>query len=167
MEMWILALFALCAPPDASRGDFPEIARAFDVAAHEAPLYATDDGVERTVRELVALATRESHLRPDAMGADWAGFSFGLFQIHETNFPRLGITWHEAISPLASARIALKLLAESHRVCRARPLAEQLGHYASGGPTCDVPEGLAASRNRMALAERLARVRVFWMDPNR
>lgn len=166
MHDWILALLVLAAPPDAAKKDFDEIADAIDEAAHESPLYATDDGVERTVAELVAIAVRESHLRPYAVGVDWAGFSYGLFQIHETNFARLGIDWKDAMTPGAAARAALVLLAESHRVCRERPLEEQLAHYASGGPTCDVPAGLAASRNRMALAGRLARARTVahWVE---
>jgi hypothetical protein len=168
MEAWILALIALCAPHDASPDAFPEIAHAIDVASHEAPLYAEDDGVERTAAELVALAAREGHMRADAMAMDWAGFSFGLYQLHSTNFRRLGITWREADTPLEATRAALVLLAESHRVCHRRPLAEQLAHYASGGPSCDVPEGLTASRNRMALAAYLLRARpAFWVDASR
>ena len=168
MFQWILALLVLAAPPDASREDFDAIAQAIDVAAHESPLYVTDereDGVARTVVELVAVATRESHLRPDAIGSDYAGFSYGLFQLHETNFLRLHLTWREAIAPLAGTRAALVLLAESHRVCRGRPIEEQLSEYASGRGRCDTPEGLRDSRNRMALARSLlARRPPYWTD---
>lgn len=165
MHTWILALLVLAAPPDASRPDFEEIATAIDVAAHEAALYPGEDGVARTVAELVAVAARESHLRPGAAASDWAGFSYGLYQIHETNFASLGITWVDATTPLPASRAALKLLAESHRVCRALPLEDQLSDYASGMGRCDVPEALRASRNRMTLAAwLLARQPVRWVD---
>lgn len=171
MYPWILALLVLAAPPDASRADFPEIAQAIDVAAHESPLYVTEDppvGVARTVAELVAVATRESHLRPDAIGSDYAGFSYGLFQVHETNFSRLHLTWRQAITPLDATRAALVLLAESHRICRGRPIEEQLSEYASGRGRCDTPEGLRDSRNRMALARSLlARRPPYWTDTSR
>lgn len=168
MVAWILSMMLLCAPAGVNTSRFWEVAEAIDVASHETPLYQTDDGVERTAAELVALAYYESRFDPMAVASDWAGFSWGLFQEHETNFPRLGITWRDAVTPLPAARAALVLLAESHRICRGRPLEEQLSEYASGRGTCSTPEGLRDSRVRMRLAASLLRRQpAYWVDATR
>lgn len=155
MTAWILALILLCAPADADQARLPEIAAAIDAAA---------GGDTELAATLVALACRESHFRPDAVSADRAGYAWGTWQIHESNFHRLGISWDDATDPTVAANVAARMVTESARVCRTHPREERLGHYASGGPTCDVPEGLAASRNRMALAKWLLHARPPHVD---
>ena len=165
MLQWILSLM-IFACPTAPRYDFMDIAKAIDVAAHEAPLYKSDDGVERTVVELVAVGAWESAFKADAVASDWAGFSRGWAQVHDSNLPRLGITLIDAVTPLPAAKAALKLMAESHRICRHLPLEDQLSEYASGRALCDTPEGLRDSKNRMGLAARLLRVKgPRWVEP--
>ena len=166
MTFWILALIHLCAPADAATDRFQEIAEAIDDAA------AGDAGL---AAELVALAARESHFRPDAVATDRFGESYGLFQYHSSNMgvfrvgPKAIVVKTAAplFDPHFAAEAAAAMIAESHRVCARRPPEERLGWYASGGNGCGVPEGLAASRNREALAAWLAvraPVPTFWVS---
>lgn len=142
-----------------------QIAESIDAAAEARPLYRGDFAVERTIAELVAIAHREGHFEINAIGSDGFGESYGLYQIHETNLKRLGITREEALSdPKAQTEAALTLLRESHRVCHNVPLEEQLAHYASGRGRCDIPEAVADSRNRMQLALRLFARRPRWIE---
>ena len=164
MAKWILKLMQLLvahAPWDAT---FPETAAAIDEIAHEAPLYEGEDGPARTAAELVALSYYESKFDPRAVGGD--GTSFGLAQVHISNLHDLGLTHKEELfDPETNLRAAMQLLKISHRLCRARPLADRLANYASGGPTCSVPEGLTASRRRMKLAFDLLRKHpVVWTE---
>ena len=124
---------------------------AIEKVAHEAPLYDDDDGVVRTVAELVSLSYHESHFDPRAV--DKSGQSFGLTQIDASNLASLGLkSRDELFDPITNLRAALKLMRISHRLCRRRPAVDGLANYASGGATCSVPEGLVASRRRMRLA---------------
>jgi hypothetical protein len=154
MMNWILVLILLCAPPDAQPEGFNDLAAAIDGASNGDPELAA---------VLVAIACRESHFRADAVGHDAFGESFGFWQLHETMLPHLGLTFAEAFSPFLASEKAAWMVAQSRIVCRERPKEEQLGWYASGGAGCDVPEGLAASRNRMALTAWLLRKQPpFW-----
>jgi hypothetical protein len=56
--------------------------------------------------------------------------------------------------PKTAMRVAAIMVRFSHKVCAGggHGAEDRLGWYASGGSGCDVPEGLAASRNRTALA---------------
>lgn len=157
MIPWILALIRLCAPSDAPKERFNDVATAIDEVAKE-----EGDNVA-LVPVLVALAARESRFDPHALGHDEFGHSWGLYQHHETNFPRAGLTPELIVDPLVATITAAWMIEQSRAVCRHHPREEQLGWYASGGPTCDVPEGLEASRNRMRLADQLLRERPpFW-----
>jgi hypothetical protein len=158
LTAWILALIALCAPPDAARDRFDEIAGAIDDWA---------EGDTTLAAELVALAARESHFRPDAVGPDHLGEGYGLFQFHSSNLGVFRIGTHAVITktsaplfrPAFATEVAALMVKESHRVCAGRPPEDRLGWYASGGGGCSVPEGLAASRNRTALAAWLLATR--------
>ena len=164
MHAWIVALILSCCP-QAPRATLDEVADAIDIAAHEVPLYSTDDGVERTVAELVAVASFESRFDPNAIAEDWAGFSYGLFQIHETNFARFHIGPKRARNPLDSARVALLLLRESHNLCGYLPLEDRLSEYASGRGLCSTREGLEDSRRKMAVVKRLLSLKIpRWID---
>ena len=164
MIAWIVTLLVhLQASIDVSSAE--RIAEAINHQAQISPLYSGDFAVEKTIVELVALAARESRFVVDAVGYDGFGESYGLYQIHETNLKRLQITRDEALHDADRQTFAaLILLRESHRVCRASPLEEQLAHYASGRGRCDLPEALADSRNRMRLALHLLRRRPRWIE---
>lgn len=160
MHSWLLAIIVLAAPPDAPHRYFEAVASAVEDAVQFEP--AGEQVEDAAV--LVALAARESRFNPWAVARDQFGASYGLFQIHETSLRGwmgddgglgLGRLIARAFVPLDAAVVALTMVQKSRAVCRGRPWEEQLAWYASGGPTCDVPEGLAASRNRMGLARRL------------
>jgi membrane-bound lytic murein transglycosylase MltF len=156
MAIWLLSLMQLLVPQAPYADTFPATAAAIDKVAHEAPLYDDDDGVVRTAVELVALAFHESHFDPRAVAKD--GSSVGLAQIDVSNLANLGLAKREQLFDVeTNLRAALKLMRISHRICRRRPPEDRLANYASGGATCDVPEGLVASRRRMKLATALLR----------
>jgi hypothetical protein len=154
MAVWILSLMQLLVPHAPYADTFPATAAAIEKVAHESPLYDGDDGVVRTVAELVSLSFHESHFDPRAV--DKTGQSFGLTQIDLSNLGTLGLKSVEQLFDAeTNLRGALKLMQISHRLCRQRPLEDGLANYASGGGTCSVPEGLIASRRRMKLAMAL------------
>jgi hypothetical protein len=156
MAVWILSLMQLLVPHAPYADTFPATAAAIEKVAHEAPLYDDDDGVVRTVAELVALSFHESHFDPRAV--DKGGTSFGLTQVDASNLGMLGLkSTSDLFDPETNLRAALKLMRISHRLCRQRPIEDALANYASGGGTCSVPEGLVASRRRMKLAAALLR----------
>ena len=134
---------------------FPATAAAIDKVAHEAPLYDGEDAVVETAVDLVALAYYESRFDPKAV--DKKKTSYGLTQIDGSNLKSLGLTKEELFDPETNLRAALKLMRISYRLCRYRPHDERLANYASGGPTCSVPEGLVESRRRLKLAAALLR----------
>jgi len=109
---------------------YPQTAQEIADAAEESPLLRD---VEATAALLVIMGYRES--RFDRWAEGDAGAAVGLFQVHRA--------WGDE-----TARGALRLLHESFRVCRERPLTERLGWYAAGGKGCD--RRLELSRSRMA-----------------
>jgi hypothetical protein len=156
MAIWILSLMQLLVPHAPYADTFPATAAAIEKVAHEDPLYEGDDGVVRTVAELVSLSFHESRFDPRAV--DKGGTSYGLTQVDVSNLTSLGLAKPEQLfDPETNLRAALKLMRISHRVCRWRPADDALANYASGGGTCSVPEGLEASRRRMRLAAALLR----------
>jgi hypothetical protein len=156
MAIWILSLMHLLVPRAPYADTFPETAAAIEKVAHEMPLYEDDDGVVRTVAELVSLSFHESRFDPRAI--DKGKQSFGLTQIDGSNLEGLGLSrLEELFDPETNLRAALKLMRISHRLCRRHPIEEALANYASGGGTCSVPEGLEASRRRMRFAAALLR----------
>lgn len=168
MTHWIYALMVWLAPSAPWSSTYWATASAIDRVAHDSPLYETDDGIERTAAELVAVAYFESRFDPEAVFTDRGGDSLGLEQINTSNLARLGLTRAEALEPEANLRAAVRLMRASHRTCRGHPREELLGHYASGGPTCTVAAGLVASRHRMRLAEAILRERpVYWVEATR
>jgi hypothetical protein len=155
MAIWILKLMQLLVTRAPYADTFPATAAAIDKVAHEAPLYADENGVVETAVELVALSYYESRFDPKAV--DKKKTSFGLTQIDGSNLKNLGLTREQLFDPETNLRAALKLIRISHRLCRYHPREERLANYASGGPTCNVPEGLVESRRRMKLAADLLR----------
>jgi hypothetical protein len=150
MLAWLAAIILIAAPPDAPRDHLGDVAVAVLDATGGDPLESA---------ELVALGAREGHFDPWAVSRDYAGRAVGIWQVHETNFGWLHVDALDVVDPFTAAPIALRLVRESFRVCRARPLEERLVWYAVGGPACDAPEGIRDSRNRMGLALRLLRER--------
>lgn len=153
--------------------DLRDLAEGIDVAAHAYPLPG-DAGVVDMAAEMAVLAVVEGHLRADAVAEDQFGVSYGPWQIHETTmrgYFLLGpsrIRDSRTASLQLGAELAAMLVKKSHEVCSGRPSSESLGWYASGGPTCSVPEGLAASRYRTGLARWVrARNPVYWVDRTR
>jgi hypothetical protein len=156
MAIWILSLMQLLVPRAAYADTFPATAAAIEKVAHESPLYDDDDGVVKTVAELVSLSFHESRFDPRAV--DKTKQSLGLAQVDVSNLASLGIASKEELfDPETNLRAALKLMKISHRLCGRRPPEDGLANYASGGGTCSVPEGLAASRQRMKFAAALLR----------
>jgi membrane-bound lytic murein transglycosylase MltF len=154
MAIWILSLMQLLVPHAPYADTFATTAATIEKVAHEDPLYDGDDGVVRTVAELVSLSYHESHFDPRAV--DKTRTSFGLTQIDASNLGTLGLkSIEELFDPETNLRAALKLMRISHRLCRQRPAEDGLANYASGGATCSVPEGLIASRRRMRFAAAL------------
>lgn len=125
-----------------------ELADAIAVAVDEdAPLFHNDVDKLRTLAEHIAVAYRESGLRTDAVGDH--GRSFCAFQIHTSSGGKEALTK----DPLACARAGHALLRQSHRVCRAFPIA----WYAEGPRGCESPRAQRISRDRLALAASLLR----------
>jgi hypothetical protein len=154
MGAWILSLMQLLVPHAPYSDTFPATAAAIEKVAHEAPLYDDDDGVVKTVVELVSLSFHESRFDPRAV--DKTKQSYGLAQVDVSNLANLGLAAKEELFEVeTNLRAALKLMKISHRLCRGRPPEDGLANYASGGGTCSVPEGLVASRRRMKFAKAL------------
>lgn len=142
---WILAAMLFLAPAR----DHSRLAGAINrVVASESPLFRDDADKRRTTAYLVAIAFRESSLKPDAVGDH--GLSFCAFQIHRTNGGSKALT--EDVDACVSKAFAM--LRESARICPAHPLA----WYAEGGVhACSSARAQRISRDRLALAARLLR----------
>ena len=167
MAAWVkallLSLSAWLYPGAFVGGDVSHFA---DVVAR---VVAEHGGGPEVAAELSVLFMTEGHGDPRAVGGDAFGKSYGGWQVHETTLrryaernPVLRFLSDEELmfDPWANCSLAADLLVESHRVCASRPPEEQLGWYASGGNGCSVPEGLEASRVRMAIMRRL-----LWEHP--
>ena len=164
MWKWILLILQSVQPNAPWSATYEETARAIDDVAHESPIYDSNDGVERTIAEIVAVARFESTFDPHAIGDH--GQSLGFGQIGVSNVRRLGIDRDDLLDVRENVRAMVRLLKESHRVCRANAPEDQLAAYATGNARCRVAEGLAASRHRMAYARWILRTyRPFWVEP--
>jgi hypothetical protein len=153
---WVLVATASLAP---NRAHEP-LARAITaIAEREAPLFRDDEDRKKTVAFLVAVAFRESSLRPDAVG-DLAGkdkatpTSFCAYQIHLPWGRKTEEGWSGddlAQDAEKCVTVAHRMMQESARVCPAYPLA----WYAEGPQGCTSARAQRISRDRMALAQRL------------
>lgn len=157
LKAWVLSLMIASQPSAPWRATYPDTAAAIADASEEAPVFAGAHGRERSAALLVSLAWFESRFDPHASGDH--GESLGLFQINRHNFT---VPAEIAMQdPYIAAREALRLVRESFRVCRGKPLDEQLGWYAAGGVGCD--RALDKSRHRVRRAVWLERR--FPFDP--
>lgn len=159
LTAWILNLILTLQPSAPWSETYGRTAEAIARVSEASPVFAGEDGPARTAAMLVALAWFESSFRPDAAGdcdrkqpngmcaPGGRPRSFCLFQIGESNFAALGVTREQVQTDVdVCADAAIRMVRISFQVCRARPLEDRLGHYASGGSSCD---GVAASRNRI------------------
>lgn len=169
MTAWIKALLLSLAawlyPGTPVTGDVEQFAGVIDRVARE------HGGGPEMALELSVLFLTEGHMDPRAVGHDRFGASYGGWQVHETTIrryasrnPKLAFLSDEELrfDAWANCSLAADLLEESHRVCGDRSPDEQLAWFASGGRTCDVPEGLDASRTRMAIARRVLDAHPFF-----
>lgn len=136
---WVVAAMAFLAPGR----DHTELAGAIvTVVASEPPLFRDDETRARTAALLVAVSFRESSFR---MGASSSTGDHCALQIHGR--PEL------RADAEACVRTGLAMLRDSFRACPAYPLAT----YAEGPRGCSSPRAQRISRDRLALAARLAR----------
>jgi hypothetical protein len=149
LEAWILSLMTTLQPEAAWKDTYPTTAAAIQQVVNEQPSIFTEDhdGRAKTAAVLVALAWAESTFKPNAVGA---GGVRGLYQIGGKG---------DLSDPLKASRVALEMIRESFRLCKARPVNERLAVYAAGGISCkDMPEKvLAKSRFRVSKALSLVK----------
>jgi hypothetical protein len=113
----------------------------------DAPFYRDDAGKLRTLALHIAVAYREGGVQTSAIGD--SGHSFCAFQIHDSS----GGTRALASDAAACAHAGHVMLRQSIRICRAHPIA----WYAEGPRGCSSERAQRISRDRVALAETLAR----------
>jgi hypothetical protein len=124
--------------------DHIELATAIaTVVLDERPLFVGDTSRIRTAATIVAIAFRESAFR---MGARSKTHDYCALQINRR--PEL------ADDAELCVRVAMTMLRESMRMCPAHPVA----FYASGPGGCTNARAQRISRDRMAIAKRLAGV---------
>lgn len=163
LKQWVLGIMVAMEPTAAWRNTYPDTAEAISHEALEYPLFADDDG-RRTASVFVSLGWFEGTFQPNAEGdcVNASGQrvekvreitcpkgtrprSFCLFQIHETNLRGLDVTRDQLQSDVrVCTRTAGRLVHDSFKMCRSRPLDARLNWYATGGDTClaDVPKGV-------------------------
>lgn len=124
------------------RDHMPNAVAIATVVLSEPPLFKNDEDRVRTSALLVAIAFRESSFRNDVTSKT---HDHCLFQINRR--PDL------ASDPEECARVAMRMLRESIRMCREFPLS----FYAEGPRGCESPRAQRISRDRMAIAGRLAK----------
>jgi hypothetical protein len=144
---WVASLLTALEPAAPWRATYEHTAEAIARAAESEPLFAAEEnGEERTVTILVAVAWYESRFKPTAKSAD--GRSLCLYQVDRAYFPEPAKALDD---PSLCTRTALKILRQSLQQCRGREPNERLAAFMSG--KCD--RGGAESRYRMFLANKL------------
>ena len=118
---------------------------------------ATADVDEQNL--LVAVALRESNFAPAAKGDFHGGkaTSFCAFQLHLPGGSRTAEGWSGedvAADVTKCTQAALRRVRQSQTTCSFLPKEERLAVYAAG--RCDSEAGRRLSRDRMALAKRVA-----------
>lgn len=134
--------------PHRPSDDLVAVAIASACLAGESP-YADDADRVKCSSVLVSIAFREGSFQPHVIGDK--GASYGTWQI---NLPGKAKTIEGWSGPLllddtqAAARVALRMVRESFRICPAAPLS----FYAEGPRGCTSPRGQRISADRMNLA---------------
>lgn len=140
---WILSLMLSLQPAAPWREDYYHVAKGILEGAKAIPVFSGQHGVFRTIALNVSLAWHESRFNRYARGDQ--GKSWGLFQYQNHGTPE---------DAAEQTKQANRLILQSFRVCKDKPLNERLGWYAAGGNGCE--RGLRESRNRMNKAKILA-----------
>lgn len=154
---WILAASTQLAP---TRSHDDLASAIASVVESEGPLFRGDLDGKKTAALLVAVAFRESSLRPAAVG-DRVGkakkpTSFCAFQINLPWGRKTAEGWSgEELTqdPVKCVTTAHHMLKTSMKVCAAHPLA----WYAEGPHGCGSARAQRISRDRLALAARLVK----------
>lgn len=170
---WVLSLLIYLDPKSAYREDFPRIAEAIAIESTASPVFEGRSGAWKTAALEVAIARYESNFQIDATGdckpkdttkfgtckPGARGSSFGLYQISRSNFRTLEVTEEEMTTdPVLQTRASLRMVRNSLRICRARPLEERLAQYAAGGEGCSESlDATTKSRHRMLTGMMLFR----------
>lgn len=152
---WVLAASALLAPDRSHDRLAPAIAKRVEA---EPPLFRDDADRRKTTALLVAVAFRESSLRPDVVGDHVNGkpTSFCAYQINLPWGRKTPEGWSGeelAADPDKCVAAAFRMLKESFRVCPKHPIA----WYAEGPGGCKSNRAQRISRDRVALAQHLLR----------
>lgn len=149
LTTWILSLMSILQPQAPWMDTYPATASAIDKAVQEQPpLFEADpDARAKTAAILVALAWAESTFKPNAAGR---GGVNGLFQVGGHG---------DMSDPVKASRVALELVRESFRVCRARPVGERLAVYAAGGTSCSTMPASVLAKSRFRVMKGLALVK--------
>ncbi len=142
MIAWILAAMVLLQPSAPWKDSYAKTAEGILEGAKREPVF--DGSILRTVALDVSLSWFESRFNPQAVGDN--GKSWGLYQFQGHGKPE-GV--------IEQTIIANRLIKESFRVCKAKPLEDRLGWYAAGGNGCE--RGLKHSRHRIWKAQWLVR----------
>ncbi|HVJ89809.1 MAG TPA: transglycosylase SLT domain-containing protein, partial [Labilithrix sp.] len=123
---WILSLMVTLQPEAPWKDTYSATAAAIaEVVSTQPSLFADDyEGRAKTASVLVALAWAESTFKPTAVGAHGVR---GLYQVGGKG---------DMADPVRATRVALDLVHESFRLCRARRVEERLAVYAAGGSSC-------------------------------
>ncbi len=135
---FVLAAMASLAPGRDHAEAGTAIAR---VVLAEPPLFRDDESRRKTAALVVAIGFRESSLRNDVKSKT---DDHCMMQVNRR--PDLALDVEKCV------RVALAMLRESMRMCPEHPIA----FYASGPGACSNARAQRISRDRMALAKRLA-----------
>jgi hypothetical protein len=149
LTFWILSLMTALQPDAPWKDTYQATADAIDTAVAEQPSLFGDDheGRAKTAAVLVALAWAESTFKPNAVGA---GGVRGLYQAGGKG---------NLTDPLKASRVALTMLRESFRLCRARPVEERLAIYAAGGTSCKEMSARTLEKSRFRVGKALSLVK--------
>ena len=150
MALYILILsmcMALVPSPDPVRRHGRLATAISEVVSRRGSLFRRDEEGKKTAALLVAIAFRESTLMADAVGDH--GSSFCAFQIHSSS----GGSPELCEDVEACADRAYVMLKESMKIDPTNPVA-----FYARGPRFRSEEAVRISRDRMALANRLATI---------
>ena len=151
------------------RSSYERTARAIAKASEAQPLFAGEDGPEKTAALVVSVAWFESRFQPDALGdherlADGRKgepTSFCAMQINRTNLAGLGVSREKLLGDIdACIGAGLRLMRASFRVCAGQEVERRLDWYAVGGNACTRPprdEGAHRMRKGMWLFSSVPR----------
>lgn len=171
---WVRTLMMKSEPRAPWIDTYQASAEVIAAVSDELPVYAGEEGPEKTAALLVSIGWFESHFRPDAKGdcdqvhpvtrmcvTGSRAHSFCMFQIHETNFASLKVTEAEVQGDLRiCTRSALRLVRNSFRTCASKPHENRLDQYTTGGSGCLSPrhdEGRHRIRKADWLFDAIAR----------